>query len=82
MYARNSFENVLKKDYQKTLKIFCFFPMHAVSFYGQVYEKQKRPGTSYWSLFGLQNLFQGILSSRKMVGQFHWILGQLSKFKY
>ena len=32
--------------------------MHLVPFYGQEYEKQKWPGTSYQSVFGLQNMFR------------------------
>ena len=30
--------------------------MHPILFYGQDYQKQKEPGTSYQSLFGLQNM--------------------------
>ena len=32
--------------------------MHPVSVYGQDYEKEKRPGTSYQPLFELQSIFK------------------------
>ena len=32
-------------------KVTWFFPLHPVPFYGQDYEKQKRPETSYLSLW-------------------------------
>ena len=34
------------------------FPLHSVSIYGQDRENQKRSGTSYQSLFELQNMFK------------------------
>ena len=34
------------------------FPLHPVPIYGQDHEKQKRCGTSYQSLFELQNMFR------------------------
>ena len=53
----------MKKDYQKPIKTqldFFLFPLNLVSFYGQDYEKQKGPGASNQSLFGLQNMFRKI----------------------
>ena len=35
--------------------------MYSVPFYGQDYEKQKWPGGSYKSLFGLENMFREIV---------------------
>ena len=34
--------------------------MHPVPVYGQDYEKEKKPGTSYQSLFKLQSIFRKI----------------------
>ena len=42
-------------------KLAWFFLLHPVSFYGQYYEKQKRPETIYQSFFGFQNMFRKIL---------------------
>ena len=54
-------QDILKKDYQKTLKKFTlFFLLNPVPFDGQNYEKQKRPGTSDQSLSRLQSKFRKI----------------------
>ena len=37
-----------------------FFLLYPVPFYGQNYEKQKGPGTSYQSFFRLKNMFRKI----------------------
>ena len=51
----------MKEDYQKPLKtLTLFFLSNPVSFNGQSYQKQKRPGTSDLSLFRLQNNFTKI----------------------
>ena len=51
----------MKEDYQKALKkLTLFFLLNPVSFNGQSYLKQKRPGTSDQSLFRLQNNFRKI----------------------
>ena len=49
------FERGLSKNFQK---LTWFFPFLPTPFYGQDYEKQKGPGTSYQSLFGLQNMYK------------------------
>ena len=53
MHPRSSFENkFFEEDYQKTLKkIILFFPKPS-PFYGQDYEKQRGPGTSYQDFLG------------------------------
>ena len=53
MHPRSSFEKkFFEEDYQKTLKkIISFFPKPS-PFYGQDYEKQRGPGTSYQRFFG------------------------------
>ena len=50
----------VKKDFQKTFKnLICFFfLLQPVPFYGQNYEKQKGPGTSYQSLFRLEDMLK------------------------
>ena len=63
LHARNFFlkKDILKEDYQKTLKkLTIFFMSHPVPFNGQNYKKQKGPGTSNQSLFRLQNKFRKI----------------------
>ena len=51
----------MKEDYQKTFKeLTWFFPLNPVSFYLRDHEKQKEPGISYQSLFGLQNMVRKI----------------------
>ena len=51
----------MKEDYQKPLKTLnLFFLSNPVSFNGQSYQKEKRPGTSDLSLFTLQNKFTKI----------------------
>ena len=39
-------------------KVSWFFPLHAVPFNGQDYEKQKRPGTSYLSLWVAKHVYK------------------------
>ena len=46
-------QDVLKETMKKLT-----FPLHPVTIYGQDHEKQKRCGTSYQSLFELQNIFR------------------------
>ena len=41
-------------------KVTIFFPLNPFPFNGQSYQKQKRPGTSYQSLFRLQIKFAKI----------------------
>ena len=48
-------QDVLKETMKKLT-----FPLHSVPIYGQDHEKQKRCGTSYQSLFELQNMFRQI----------------------
>ena len=49
----------MKQDYHETLKILILvFLSNPVSFNGQDYEKQKRPGTSEQLFFRLQNMLQ------------------------
>ena len=60
IHARNYFEKRflergLSKNLTKVNLIFSFAPSY---FYRQDYEKQKRPGTSYQFLLGLQNMFR------------------------
>ena len=51
----------MKGDYQKPLKkLNLFFLSSPVGLNGQSYQKQKGPGTSYQSLFRLQNKFPKI----------------------
>ena len=51
----------MKEDYQKPIKtLTSFFFLNPVSFNGQSYQKQKAPGTSDLSLFGLRNKFINI----------------------
>ena len=51
----------MKEDYQKPLKkLTLFFLSNPVSFNGQSYQKQTRPGTSELSLFRLRNKFTKI----------------------
>ena len=45
-------QDVLKENMKKLI-----FPLHPVPIYGQDHEKQKSYGTSYYSLFELQNMF-------------------------
>ena len=53
----------MKEDYQKaSKKLATIFLSNPVSFNGQSYQKQKRPGTSNQSLFRLQNKFRKIPS--------------------
>ena len=60
LQARN-FEDILKDDYQKTLKkLTVFFLSNPVPFNEQSYQKQKASGTSDQSLFWLQNKFRKI----------------------
>ena len=46
-------QDVLKETMKKLT-----FPLHSVSIYEQDHEKQKGRGTSYQSLFELQNMFR------------------------
>ena len=46
-------QDVLKETMKKLT-----FPLYPVTTYGQDHEKQKRCGTSYQSLFELQNMFR------------------------
>ena len=46
-------QDVLKETMKKLT-----FPLHPVTIYGQDHEKQKRCGTSYQSLYELQNMFR------------------------
>ena len=57
MHAKNSWKwDILKKDYQKTLKkLTLFFLLYSILFNGQDYEKQKGTGASDQLLFRLQN---------------------------
>ena len=49
----------MKEDYRKPLKtLTLFFLSSPVSFNGQSYQKQKRPGTSDLSLFRQRNKFK------------------------
>ena len=48
-------QDVLKETMKKLT-----FPLHSVPIYGQDHEEQKRSGTSYQSLFELQNMFRQI----------------------
>ena len=50
-----------ERDYQKALKkVTSFFSSNLVPFNRQIYQKQKRPGTSDQSLFRLRNKFRKI----------------------
>ena len=61
LHARNSFKNILKRDYQNPLKkLTLFFLSNPVPFNEQSYQKQKGPGTSDQSLFRLLNKFTKI----------------------
>ena len=61
MHARNS------SDFSFLFWCFLtwFFPLHPVVFFWKAYlkEKQKEPGTSYQSLFGLRNMLKKFLYS-------------------
>ena len=49
----------MKEDYQKALKkLTLFFVLNPVPFNGQIFQKQKGPGTSDRSLFRLQSKFR------------------------
>ena len=51
----------MKEDYQRSLyEVDLIFSLHPLPFYRQNHEKQKRTGTSYHSLFGLQKMFRKI----------------------
>ena len=51
----------MKEDFQKVLKkLTLLFVSSPVPFNGQSYQKQKEPGTSDQSLFGLQDKFRKI----------------------
>ena len=51
----------MKEDYQKALKkLTLFFLSNPVPFNGQIYQKQKGPGTSDQLLFKLRNKFRKI----------------------
>ena len=51
----------MKEDYQNALKkVTFFFLLNPVPFNRQIYQKQKRPGTSDQSLFRLRNNFRKI----------------------
>ena len=53
--------NILKEDYQKSLKkLTLFFLSNPVPFNGQSYQKQKGSGTSDQSIFRLPNNFRKI----------------------
>ena len=41
-------------------KVTWFFPLHAAPFYGQDYEKQKRSGTSYQSLWVSKHVYKNL----------------------
>ena len=49
-------------------KVTLFFPLHPVPFYGQGYEKQKRPGTSYLSHWVAKHVYKN-----SFFGQALWI---------
>ena len=49
---------VHRQDVLKEIMKKLTFPLHPVPIYGQDHEKQKRCGTSYQSLFELQNMFR------------------------
>ena len=54
-------KDILKEDYQKALKkATLFFLSNPVPFNRQIYQKQRGPGTSEQSLFGLLNKFRKI----------------------
>ena len=54
-------KDILKEDYQKALKKATFFFLsNPVPFNRQIYQKQRGPGTSEQSLFGLLNKFRKI----------------------
>ena len=71
MHVRNLkiryFEKALSKNLLKVNLIFSFTPS---SFYEQNYEKQNEHGTSYQSLFGLQNIFRNSFSVIYLLGNF------------
>ena len=46
-------QDVLKETMKKLT-----FPLHSILIYGQDHEKQERCGSSYQSLFELQNMFR------------------------
>ena len=51
----------MKEDHQKAFKkLTLFFILNPVTFNGQKYQKQKRPGTSDQLLFRLRNKFRKI----------------------
>ena len=53
--------DILKNDYQKVLKKSALFSLqNPVPFNGQGCQKQKKPGSSYQSLFRLRNKFRKI----------------------
>ena len=53
--------DTLAENYQKALKMLTlFFPSNPVPFNWQIYENQKRPGTSDKSLIWFQNKFTKI----------------------
>ena len=41
-------------------KVTWFFPLHPVPFYGQDYENQKSPGTSYLSLLVAKHVYKNL----------------------
>ena len=49
-------------------KVTWFFPFHPVPFYGQDYEKQERPGTSYLYLWVAKHAYKN-----SFFGLAHWI---------
>ena len=52
LHARNSFKRYFEKGFQKALKkLTLFFLTNPVPFNGQIYQKQKGPGTRDQSLF-------------------------------
>ena len=57
---QNTFEilKVHRQDILKETMKKLTFPLQSVPIYGQDHEKQKRCGTSYQSLFELQNMFR------------------------
>ena len=55
--------DILKEDYQKFFKsLMSFLFPNPVSFYGNYYEKQKWPRTSYQYLFKMPNMFRSSFS--------------------
>ena len=60
LLQKKLFEKIIERLSKTFKKLTLFFLLNPVSFNGQSYQKQKGPGTSGYSLFGLRNKFTKI----------------------